>query len=344
MSSKSSGGFLRGCLIAIAIVILIGIVFSFLFSVAIGGIAALVASEGKTTGEDSYATEFVSGNPDAINTIAVIDVKGEITRDTDSFSYAASGVANSVSIVKLIKAAVKDENVKAIIIDLDTPGGEVTASDEIYHELKLCEKPVVAMMNSLAASGGYYVACGANKIVAHRSTMTGSIGVIISSYDASELVSWAKVKPLFYTSGKMKSMLNPLKPVTEEESAVVQALVMNAYKIFAGIVSEARNIPLEKITEGELGDGRVFDGEQALANGLVDQLGYFSTAEDVALELAGLTRDDCRIERFKNESSFSDLLHMFGVKSEPVTINGLLAGSNVVLPKAGCLYYLQTGF
>ena len=142
----------------------------------------------------------------------------------------------------------------------------------------------------------------------------------------------------------MKAMLNPALPTTEEEAQVVQTLVMDAYKEFAGIVSKARNIPLEKITEGELGDGRVFDGEQALANGLVDQIGYFTTAEDAALELAGLTRDDCRIERFKNDSSFSDLLHMFGVKSEPVTINGLLAGSNVVLPKAGCLYYLQTGF
>ena len=344
MSSNSSGGFLRGCLIVVAIFILIGIVFSFLFSIAIGGIAAMVASEGKTTGEDSYTTEFVSGNPDALNSIAIIDVKGEITRDTDSFSYAASGVANSVSIVKLIKAAVKDENVKAIIIDLDTPGGEVTASDEIYHELKLCEKPVVAMMNSLAASGGYYVACGANKIVAHKSTMTGSIGVILSSYDASELVEWAKVKPLLYTSGKMKSMLNPLKPVTEEESAIAQALVMNAYKEFAGIVSEARNIPLEKITEGELGDGRVFDGEQALANGLVDQLGYFSTAEDVALELAGLDRDNCRIERYKPNNSLADFLGMFGVQAQPVTVNSLLSGTNLVFPKAGCLYYLVTGF
>ena len=344
MSSKSSGGFLRGCLIALVIVIILGAVFSFFFSIVIGGVAALIAGESQNTGEDAYTTEFVSGNRDAENCIAIIDVKGEITRNTDSFSYAASGIANSVSIVKLIKAAVKDESVKAIILDLDTPGGEVTASDEIYHELKLCEKPVVAMMNSLAASGGYYVACGANKIVAHKSTMTGSIGVILSSYDASELVEWAKVKPLLYTSGKMKSMLNPLKPVTEEESAIAQALVMNAYKEFAGIVAEARNIPIEKITEGEIGDGRVFDGEQALANGLVDQLGYFSTAEDAALELAGLTRDDCRIERFKNESSFSDLLHMFGVKSEPITINGVLAGSNVVLPKAGCLYYLQTGF
>ena len=131
MSSNSSGGFLRGCLIVVAVLILIGIVFSFVLSVAIGGVAAMIASEGKTTGEDSYTTEFVSGNPDALNSIAIIDVKGEITRDTDSFSYAASGVANSVSIVKLIKAAVKDETVKAIIIDLDTPGGEVTASDEI---------------------------------------------------------------------------------------------------------------------------------------------------------------------------------------------------------------------
>ena len=344
MSSNSSGGFLRGCLIAVAIVILIGIVFSFLFSVAIGGIAAMIASEGKTTGEDSYATEFVSGNPDAINTIAIIDVKGEITRDTDSFSYAASGVANSVSIVKLIKAAVKDENVKAIIIDLDTPGGEVTASDEIYHELKLCGKPVVAMMNSMAASGGYYVACGANKIVANKFTMTGSIGVIISSVDVSGLLDWAKVKPEFYTSGKMKAMLNPAKPTTEEEAKIVQALVMDAYNQFAGIVAEARKIPLEKITQGELGDGRVFDGEQALANGLVDQLGYFSDAEDAALELASLTRENCRIERFKSSTSLADILGIFGVKSEPVTFNSLLSGTNIVLPKAGCPYYLATGF
>ena len=343
MSSNSSGGFLRGCLIVVAVLILIGIVFSFLLSVAIGGVAALVASEGKTTGEDSYATEFVSGNPDAINSIAIIDVKGEITRDTDSFSYAASGVANSVSIVKLIKAAVKDESVKAIILDLDTPGGEVTASDEIYHELKLCDKPVVAMMNTMAASGGYYVACGANKIVANRSTLTGSIGVIISTVDVSGLLDWAKVKPEFYTSGKMKAMLNPALPTTEEEAKVVQTLVMDIYSDFAGIVSEARNIPLEKITKGELGDGRVFDGKQALENGLVDELGYFSTAEDAALELAGLTRDNCRIERFKSTSSIADLLGMFGVKSQPVTFNSLLSGTNIVLPKAGCPYYLATG-
>jgi hypothetical protein len=94
-----------------------------------------------------HTTEFVSGNRDAVNCIAVIDVKGEITRNTDSFSYAASGVANSVAIVKLIQAAAKNDCVKAIIIDLDTPGGEVTASDEIYHELKLCKKPVVASHN-----------------------------------------------------------------------------------------------------------------------------------------------------------------------------------------------------
>ncbi len=142
----------------------------------------------------------------------------------------------------------------------------------------------------------------------------------------------------------MKAMLNPAKPTTEEEAKVVQALVMDAYKEFAGIVAEARNIPLEKITQGELGDGRVFDGEQALANGLVDQIGYFTTAEDAALELAGLTRENCRIERFKTSTSLADLLGMFGVKSQPVTFNSLLSGTNVVLPKAGCPYYLATGF
>jgi protease-4 len=341
MSSKSSNGLLRGCLIAVGVLFLLGAAFSLVMVVAVATIAASFEGSSAIAESDNYTTEFVSGNPKADNKIAVIDVKGTITSDAESFG---TDIANSTAIVKLIRAAVKDDGVKAIIIDLDTPGGEVTASDEIYHELKLCEKPVVAMMNTMAASGGYYVACGADRIVANRSTLTGSIGVIISSVNVSELLEWAKVKPEFYTSGKMKAMLNPATPTTEEEEKVIRTLVMDVYSDFAGIVSEARNIPLEKITKGELGDGRIFDGKQALENGLVDELGYFSTAEDAAIKLAGLTRDDCRIERFKSNASLADLLGLFGVKSQPVTFNSLLSGTNVVLPKAGCPYYLYTGF
>ena len=341
MSTNSSGGFFRGCLIAFGILFIVGIVgFIGLFACIVTVAGAFGESAALKANAAEYTAEFISGNKDAESRIAVIDVKGTIASEGESFGEV---IANSKQIVKLIRAAKDDESVKAIIVDLDTPGGEVTASDEIYHELKLCGKPVVAMMNTMAASGGYYVACGANKIIANKFTMTGSIGVIISTVDVSALLDWAKVKPEFYTSGKMKTMLNPAKPTTEEEAKVVQALVMDAYKEFAGIVSEARKIPLEKITQGELGDGRVFDGEQALANGLVDQIGYFSTAEDAALELAGLTRENCRIERFKNSSSLADLLGMFGVKSQPVTFNSLLSGTNIVLPKAGCPYYLATG-
>ena len=341
MSSNSSGGFLRGCLIVIGIFIVIGFLAFLALSTVTGIIIGMVGETAAAASSTDYTVEFVCGNQEAENRIAVIDVKGTIASEGESFGEV---IANSKQIVKLIRAAKDDDSVKAIIIDLDTPGGEVTASDEIYHELKLCGKPVVAMMNTMAASGGYYVACGANRIVANKFTMTGSIGVIISTVDVSGLLDWAKVKPEFYTSGKMKAMLNPAKPTTEEEAKVVQALVMDAYKEFAGIVAEARNIPLEKITQGELGDGRVFDGEQALANGLVDQIGYFTTAEDAALELAGLTRENCRIERFKTSTSLADLLGMFGVKSQPVTFNSLLSGTNVVLPKAGCPYYLATGF
>ena len=342
MSSNSSGGFLRGCLIAVGVFVVVCFLGFIALFALIGVVAGAISESGTAlkSGSAEYTTEFISGNENAENRIAVIDVKGAIASEGESFGEV---VANSKQIVKLIRAAKDDETVKAIIVALDTPGGEVTASDEIYHELKLCGKPVVAMMNTMAASGGYYVACGANKIVANKFTMTGSIGVIISTVDVSGLLDWAKVKPEFYTSGKMKAMLNPALPTTEEEAKVVQALVMDAYKEFAGIVSEARNIPLEKITQGELGDGRVFDGEQALANGLVDQIGYFSTAEDAALGLAGLTRDNCRIERFKTSTSLADLLGMFGVKAQPVTFNSLLSGTNVVLPKAGCPYYLATG-
>ena len=342
MSSNSSGGFLRGCLIAFGVFVVVCFLGFIALFALIGVVAGAISESGTAlkSGSAEYTTEFISGNENAENRIAVIDVKGAIASEGESFGEV---VANSKQIVKLIRAAKDDETVKAIIVDLDTPGGEVTASDEIYHELKLCGKPVVAMMNTMAASGGYYVACGANKIVANKFTMTGSIGVIISTVDVSGLLDWAKVKPEFYTSGKMKAMLNPALPTTEEEAKVVQALVMDAYKEFAGIVSEARKIPLEKITQGELGDGRVFDGEQALANGLVDQIGYFTTAEDAALELAGLTRGNCRIERFKTSTSLADLLGMFGVKAQPVTFNSLLSGTNIVLPKAGCPYYLATG-
>ena len=343
MSSNSSGGFLRGCLIAVGVFVLVCFIgFICLFAV-FGAVIGMIGESGtafKTASAD-YTTEFISGNADADNRIAVIDVRGTITSDPETFG---TSVANSGDIVKLIRAAKDDDSVKAIIIDLDTPGGEVTASDEIYHELKICGKPVVAMMNTLAASGGYYVACGANRIVANRNTLTGSIGVIISSVDASGLLEWARVKPEFYTSGKMKAMLNPALPTTEEEEKVIRTLVMDVYSDFAAIVSEARNIPLEKITNGDLGDGRVFDGKQALENGLVDELGYFSTAEDAALKLAGLTRDDCSIERYKSSSSLADILGMFGVKAQPVTFNSLLSGTNIVLPKAGCPYYLYTGF
>ena len=342
MSNNSTGGFLRSCLIVLGFLFVIGVVFIFVCLFAIGSLVSSFEKSGSAlASSDEYTTEFVSGNRDADKKIAIIDVKGTIANDTESFGAAG---ANSTAIVKLIRAAAKDDDVKAIIVDLDTPGGEVTASDEIYHELKLCGKPVVAMMNSMAASGGYYVACGADKIVANKFTMTGSIGVIITSVDVSGLLDWAKVKPEFFTSGKMKAMLNPATPTTEEEAKIVQALVMDAYNQVAGIVAEARKIPLEKITQGELGDGRVFDGEQALANGLVDQIGYFTTAEDVALELAGLTRDNCCIERYKSSSSLADILGMFGVKAQPVTFNSLLSGTNIVLPKAGCPYYLATGF
>jgi len=342
MESEKKHDFFRNCLVVLGIIFLFCIGIGIVLTIAVCSAVASIGESVALDGMNDFTTEFVSGNPKAKNKIAVIDVKGSITSDEDTFG--STGNANSGAIVKLIRAAEKDENVKAIIIDLDTPGGEVTASDEIYHELKLCKKPVVAMMNTMAASGGYYVACGADRIVANRNTMTGSIGVIISTVNVSELLDWAKVKPEFYTSGKMKTMLNPAKPTTEEESQVIQELVMDAYNDFAGIVSEARKIPLEKITEGELGDGRVFDGKQALENGLVDELGYFSAAEDAALKLAKLSRDDCRIERFKSKSSFAEFLGLFGVKSQPVTFNTLLSGTNVVLPKAGCPYYLATGF
>ena len=174
MSSNSSGGFLRSCLIVFGIFFVICIIGFIGLVVCVGTVAGAIGNSAALNSSTAeYTTEFISGNKGADKRIAVIDVKGTIASEGEAFGEV---IANSKQIVKLIRAAKDDESVKAIIVDLDTPGGEVTASDEIYHELKLCGKPVVAMMNTMAASGGYYVACGANKIVANKFTMTGSIG------------------------------------------------------------------------------------------------------------------------------------------------------------------------
>lgn len=184
------------------------------------------------------------------------------------------------------RQAASDPDVTAVVISTDSPGGEVTASDVIYHSL--CDlarqKPVVYYINSIGASGAYYAACGASWIMCSPTTFTGSIGVVISTLNYREFFGKIGLQSLVFRSGKFKDMLNPAREMTPEEKAYVQALVMQTYKRFVHIVAAARHLTPDSLHKG-VADGRILSGEDAYREKLVDSLGYIEDAYAKAKEL-----------------------------------------------------------
>jgi protease IV len=188
-------------------------------------------------------------------------------------------IVDSRRMVKQLEHFANDSRVKAIVIRIDSPGGGVAASQEIYEEVKRLRdekgKTVVVSMGSVAASGGYYVACGANHVFANPGTITGSIGVIVEWYNYAELLEWAHLKPEVIKSGALKDIGTPDRPMTEFERQQMQGLVDRLYNQFLTVVVAARSgkkdLTAERIRE--LSDGRVFAGDQAFEMGLVDELG-----------------------------------------------------------------------
>ena len=296
---------------------------------------------------DGLEEEYVTGKHNEKSKIAVVNVRGVITSDEDSFD---NNIAHSRQICLRIRRAASDPDVKALIVNLNTPGGEVVASDEIYAEIKRFRKtgkPAVAMMNTMAASGGYYVAAACSPIIANKLTLTGSIGVIMSTINYRGLFEKIGLQAEVYTSGKMKDMLNGARQRTPEEVGIVRELVNNTYLEFTRIVAESRKIPVEKIRSSEIGDGRIFDGVQAKKLGLVDSLGYFRDAVDAAAKNAKLKPDSYTVIRYKESFSFAKLFSMLSARSDLKGVNVQLNGTPsapVFTPQPGRLYYLPAQY
>ena len=213
--------------------------------------------------------------------IAKIYVEGTIMAgQTDSFGLPA-GYQHDWTLEK-IDELIDDTDNRGLIIFVDSPGGGVYESDELYLKLKeykeKTDRPVYSAMGSMAASGGYYISAAADKIVANRNTWTGSIGVTIGTiYDISGMLEKYGVKTQTITAGKNKAMGSFTQPMTEEQRAIFQSLVDDAYDQFTGIISEERGIDIAKVRE--LADGRVYTAKQALDLGLVDAIGTVTDAE-----------------------------------------------------------------
>jgi len=181
----------------------------------------------------------------------------------------------------------KDRSVKAVVLRVDSPGGVVGACQEIYEKVRELRrrKPVVVSMGSVAASGGLYISVPATKIVANPGTITGSIGVIIQTYNLKGLADRLGVKVITVKSGRFKDLLNPFKEPDPESLKIVQELINDSYLQFVRAVAESRKIPIERVRQ--FADGRIFTGRKAKELGLVDYLGGLDRAVEVARELSG---------------------------------------------------------
>src|SRR5213592_538695 len=206
----------------------------------------------------------------SLDKIAVITMRGLI-------SSSLPGTVGD-SMVDDMRAALQqardDSRVKAIVLEIDSPGGEVTASDAIYSALvkTRARKPVVIYMESLAASGGYYVSCGGRFLMADETTITGSIGVIIQTLNYEQLLNKIGLASVVFKSGKYKDMLNGARPITPEEREFVQNFIMGTYDKFLGIVAKERNLPADGL-RNSIADGRIFSGREAMENKLIDGVG-----------------------------------------------------------------------
>ncbi|MBS1810688.1 MAG: signal peptide peptidase SppA [Acidobacteria bacterium] len=208
--------------------------------------------------------------------IAVIPVEGVID----------SEMAKKVN--RNLKQYGDDDRVKAILLRVDSPGGGVAASEEIYREVKRVKeekkKKIVVSMSQVAASGGYYISAPADYIFSNSSTVTGSIGVIAEWVNFKDLADWAKVKPVVFKSGEFKDTGNPTRDLTDREKQYFQAMIDELYNQFVKVVydgRQGRGPDTNKITEERvrtLADGRVYTGDTALANGLVDKIGNYQDA------------------------------------------------------------------
>lgn len=266
-------------------IVLIVVAASFVVVVGFVGMLILIGLSG-----DYESRSFGFGSR-----IAIVEVRGEIIDSRD--------------FVRQMKKWTKNSSVKAIVIDINSPGGGVAASQEMYEQIlrtKAADKLVIASMGAVAASGGYYIACAADKIVSNPGTLTGSIGVILSFPTAKKLFDKIGIKWETVKSGELKAVGSFNRPMSQEEERMLKSVIMDTYEQFVEAVSNGRDRPKEEIYP--LADGSIFTGRQAYNFGLVDTLGTFEDAISLAGELCELGPNPDIVKEVKRKRGFWDLL------------------------------------
>ena len=254
----------------------VGIFFFGAFSgclVVIAGIVLFVVLIAAMANDDTTSRGDVFGEK-----VAIIPIDGEIFGSREA--------------IDALHRYARNTSVKAIIMRINSPGGAIAPSQEIYEEIRTVRarsgKPIIASLDSVAASGGYYIASACDRIVANPGSITGSIGVILQWMETKDLLAWAKVKPQTITSGAMKAAGSPYEDLTDAQRAYFQSIVTQLHSQFVRAVAAGRKGKLTEADVSRIADGRVFTGEQALELKLVDQLGNLDDAIRVAGKLGGI--------------------------------------------------------
>lgn len=260
--------------------------------------------------------------------IAVIDVSG-VLMNAREFGFLSEGEHIVSQIVEQLEKAASDERVKGIVLRINSPGGSVTASDILYEEVlafkKRTGKPVVAFFQDVAASGGYYVACATDEIVAQKTTITGSIGVIMQMVDLSGTMLRLGISTDAIKSGQFKDAGSPFREMKEEERAIFQSMIDGFYRQFVDVVDTGRaGLGREDVVK--LADGRVYTASQALGVGLVDRIGTIHQAVEIAKKRAGIKK--AHVVMYRRPLSWAPNIYARSSANTSQTINLL----NINLP------------
>lgn len=279
--------------------------FSFMLLVLISFLSGCVTIN-IPPGPGPVKEETITGK--GADKVLLLDLSGLISsQESEGFVSRPSMVANVKE--ELIRAA-NDPHVKAVVVRINSPGGTVTASDIIYHELRAFRQkrqvPVIASIMDVGASGGYYVAAAADKIIVHPSSITGSLGVIMLTINARGLLEKVGLQANAITSGPKKDMGSPFKAMSDEERAIFQGLINSFYDRFLAVIHEGRP-HLSSDDVRKLADGRVYSGEQATALGLVDRIGYLEDAIEMAKQEAKLT--DARVVAYRRPGEYKNNIY-----------------------------------
>ena len=335
-SGNASGGtggrrrrrwpFIIGGLVALGLLVL---------AVGLVVVVLAVGASGPSAQTAVYEEEYVSGAGPA--KIAVVPVEGTIA-SADSTVPGTQPPVTPEGLADALLQAEEDPRVAAVVLEVNSPGGGVTASDQMHQSIlefkESSGKPVVVSMDSVAASGGYYISAAADRIVANESTLTGSLGVVIPLLNFSEAAEKYGVTQKYVKSGEFKTMGSSWNELTPEEREVFQSIVDQEYDEFVEVIVEGRDLPEERVRE--IADGRVYSGQQARELGLVDSFGGLDEATEVSQDLAKV--EGATVVRYVLPESFTDTLFARLAPQEPEALRIAEEAGLTLEPKPYYLY------